>query len=114
MRQPVASPLDALLQQEEVAGHELVFGELLIGNRGGRSEILEQYEQLPYARNVAHFDVLSLVQIRKLYGRGVGWIDVHLLASALVEGMKLWTADSRLVAVAKELGVAWGEPDRVN
>lgn len=114
MRHPTAESLDALLRQEQVAGHELVFGELLIGDRGGRTAVLDEYRDLPFARTIAHSDVLSLVYIRKLHGRGVSWIDVHLLASALIEGMKLWTADARFAAIAKELGVAWGEPDRVN
>jgi predicted nucleic acid-binding protein len=51
--------------------------------------------------------VIEFVRGRKLNGRGVGWIDVHLLASALVSRVRLWTADSRLHAVASELGVAY-------
>ncbi|HWF07860.1 MAG TPA: PIN domain-containing protein [Bryobacteraceae bacterium] len=114
MRHPVAQRLDALLRQEQVAGHELVYGELLIGDRGGRTAFLPTYEKFYYARTVPHSDVVSLVSIRKLHGRGVGWIDTQLLASALIEGMKLWTADPRFAAIAEELGVAWGAPHRVN
>jgi predicted nucleic acid-binding protein len=106
-RAPYARELDKLLSLDEVAGHELVYGELLIGDRGGRGELLAAYEQVHQARIVPHFDVVEFVRKRKLHGLGVGWIDIHLLASALVEGMRLWTADPRLSTMASELGVTY-------
>jgi len=57
---------------------------------------------------VAHDDVVAFVQSRRLHGRGVGWIDAHLLASALVGRLKLWTTDPRLAVVAAELGIGYG------
>jgi len=57
---------------------------------------------------VAHDDVVAFVQSRRLHGRGVGWIDTHLLASALVGRLKLWTTDPRLAVVAAELGIGYG------
>jgi len=56
---------------------------------------------------VPHGDVVTFVRERRLYGRGVGWIDAHLLASTLVGRLKLWTTDSRLATLAKELGIAY-------
>jgi predicted nucleic acid-binding protein len=56
---------------------------------------------------VPHLDVVSFVRARKLHGRGIGWIDAHLLASALVGGAPLWTADERLARLARELGIAY-------
>jgi len=56
---------------------------------------------------VPHREIVEFVRHRNLHGRGVGWIDVHLLASALVGRLYLWTADSRLSAMATELGVAY-------
>jgi hypothetical protein len=56
---------------------------------------------------VSHRDVVTFVRDRKLSGRGAGWIDIHLLASALVGRMSLWTADPRFAALALELGVAY-------
>jgi predicted nucleic acid-binding protein len=106
-RMPHAMALDALLDRDEVAGHELVYGELLIGDRAGRAKLFAAYEEIRQASMVPHWEVVAFVRHRALYGRGVGWIDVHLLASAIVEQMPLWTADSRLFAVAKELGVAF-------
>jgi predicted nucleic acid-binding protein len=106
-RPPYATTLDGLLDRDEVAGHELVYGELLIGDRAGREKLLGAYERIRQASMVPHSEVVAFVRSRGLAGRGVGWIDVHLLASALVEQLPLWTADSRLFSVAQELGVAY-------
>lgn len=95
---------------EEVAGHELVYGELLVGDRGGRRKLLAAYEHIHRARTVPHDEVVEFVRDRDLHGRGVGWIDIHLLASALVGRLHLWTADPRFVSVAAELGVGYDAP----
>ncbi len=109
-RAPFAGELDRLLGLDEVTGHELVFGELLIGDRGGRRKLLATYEQMHEAEMIPHRDVVEFVRSRDLHGRGVGWVDVHLLASAIVGRLKLWTADPRLHTVADELGVAYHPP----
>ena len=106
-RAPCAAELDRLLGLDEVTGHELVYGELLIGDRGGRSKLLAAYERMHQAAIVPHRDVVAFVRDRDLHGRGMGWIDVHLLASAIVGRCHLWTADPRFSAVAAELGVAY-------
>jgi predicted nucleic acid-binding protein len=106
-RAPYAIELDRLLGIDEVAGHELVYGELLIGDRGGRRMLLSAYEQMHQAGIVPHREVVAFARDRDLSGRGVGWIDIHLLASAIVERLQLWTVDPRFAAVAKELGVAY-------
>jgi predicted nucleic acid-binding protein len=109
-RAPYANELHRLLGLEEVSGHELVYGELLIGDRGGRARLFAAYEQMPQAAIVPHHDVVDFVRHRDLHGRGVGWIDVHLLASALVNRLRLWTANPRLSAMATELGVGYELP----
>ena len=106
-RAPFATELQRLLDREEAAGHDLVYGELLIGDRGGRSKLLAAYEQMHQARAVPHRDVVAFVRHRKLHGRGVGWIDIHLLASAIAGRFQLWTADPRLATLARELGAAY-------
>lgn len=106
-RAPFAAELDRLLERDEVMGHDLVFGELLIGDRGGRPKLLTAYGQMSQASTVAHTEVVAFVRDRRLHGRGVGWIDVHLLASTLVDRARLWTADPRLAALAGELAVAY-------
>jgi predicted nucleic acid-binding protein len=106
-QQPYLAEMHRLLARNEAAGHELVYGELLIGDRGGRTKFLSSYEQIYQARMVPHDEVVAFVRHRRLHGLGVGWIDVHLLASALAERMQLWTADTAFAAVAQEAGVAY-------
>jgi len=106
-REPFFSEARKLMRMEQTASHELVYGELLMGEIGGRREFLRGYERSRQAALVSHHEVVDMVYRRKLQGRGVGWIDVHLLASALVSRMQLWTADPRLAAIAGELGVGY-------
>lgn len=106
-REPYASGLDQLLGRDEVIGHELVFGELLIGDRGGRAKLLTAYALMQQAGTVPHVEAVEFVRTRRLFGLGVGWIDVHLLASALVGRFQLWTADPRFQAMAEQLGIAY-------
>jgi predicted nucleic acid-binding protein len=106
-RAPYAAKLDELLSRDEVSGHDFVYGELLIGDKGGRKHLLATYEQMHHAPAVSHADVVEFVRSRRLHGRGIGWIDAHLLASALVARLKLWTTDPRLIVLASELGIAY-------
>jgi predicted nucleic acid-binding protein len=106
-RSPYAAELEGLLSRDEVSGHNFVYGELLIGDRGGRKQLLEDYEQIHQAPVVPHSDVVAFVRARRLLGRGVSWIDAHLLASALVGHLKLWTTDPRLETVAREFGIGY-------
>jgi predicted nucleic acid-binding protein len=110
-RAPFVEELGRLLDVDEVAGHDLVYGELLIGDRGGRKRLLDDYGKLFHAAIVPHSDVVAFVEIRSLHGRGIGWIDVHLLASALVSHLRLWTADPRLSVIASEFGVDYRVPN---
>jgi predicted nucleic acid-binding protein len=106
-RDPYAPELDALLSRDEVSGHDFVYGELLIGDKGGRKQLLADYEQMHQAPVVSHHDVVEFVRDRRLHGRGIGWIDAHLLASALVGRLRLWTTDPALATTAKQLGIAY-------
>jgi predicted nucleic acid-binding protein len=107
---PYAAELDRLLARDEVSGHQLVYGELLIGDRGGRQKLLESYERIHQAPVIPHQDVVKFVRKRKLHGAGIGWIDAHLLASALVGNLKLWSLDSYVSALAREFKVAYEVP----
>jgi len=104
-RAPYSGDLDQLLRREEVSGHEFVLGELLVGGKGGRQQLLADYIVMHQAATVPHREVVEFVRQRRLHGRGIGWIDTHLLASALVSRVRLWTADPRLAVVATELGI---------
>jgi predicted nucleic acid-binding protein len=104
---PYGAKLQQLLNLDQVAGHDLVYGELFIGDRGGRKTLLSEYERMPHVATLAHDEVVAFARHRNLNGRGVSWIDVHLLASAVVEALPVWTADARFAALARELGVAY-------
>jgi predicted nucleic acid-binding protein len=109
-RTPYAVHLDDLLDLNEVAGHDLIYGELLIGDLGSRGELLTSYERMHQVPNVSHAESVTFVRVRKLHGRGIGWIDANLLASAIVAGVPLWTADERLATLANELGILYQPP----
>lgn len=86
--------------------HPWVHGELALGGLGShRESVLSQLDWLPEAPLVADHEVMRLIGARRLSGRGIGWVDVQLLASALVAGAGLWTFDIRLATVAAELDV---------
>lgn len=106
-RSPYVQEMDRLLALDEVAGHELVYGELLVGDIGGRRNVLQLYEQMHKVSSVSHREAVEFVRSRKLQGRGAGWIDIHLLASALVGRVYLWTADLHLAAIAGELNIGY-------
>jgi predicted nucleic acid-binding protein len=97
--------LSAALEAGEVWCHPFVVGELALGNLQNREEILSLLQALPPVETATHKEVLALVQERSLMGRGLGWVDVHLLASALLTGVRLWTLDRRLRVTAEEMGL---------
>ena len=103
--------LAALLEQGAVICHPFVTGEIACGSLKSRAASLELLQDLPMAA-VAEFDeVLGYIDRYKLHGKGIGYVDVHLLvATALTSGAKLWTLDRRLHAVALELGCAQSGP----
>jgi hypothetical protein len=105
--QPFASELDDLLSDKKVLAHQMIYGELLIGDVGGRLPLLSEYVRLPQALVSRHRDVVALVRDKQIHGRGIGWVDSHLLASAYVYGYQLWAVDLRLHRVADELGIAY-------
>ncbi len=99
--------LSDLLFEEQVLSHHFVVGELACGKFTHRSEILTLMKNLVHAPVVAHNDVLTFVEAHALMGSGLGWIDVHLLASASRVGERLWTRDNRLARAARRLGVSF-------
>lgn len=96
----------ALVEAEEVLVHPFVIGELAMGRLRSREQTLSDLCDMEPAILVADDDVLRMVEIRALHGRGIGFVDAHLLASVLhTPEAKLWTRDKRLRAIAAELGV---------
>ena len=104
--------LGALLKNRRVILHPFVLGELACGNLPKRAETIAYLEELPVAALASEPDVRHLLESRRFWGSGLGWIDMHLLASALIEESNLWTADRAMAGAAKHLGIAF--PDSPN
>ena len=95
------------LENARVLKHPFVIGELACGNLTNRKEVLRLLGALPKAPTATDHEVLTFIEQNALMGRGVGYIDVHLLASvALAASARLWTLDKRLATIAVELGFA--------
>lgn len=93
-----------LLGEGGVLTHPFVIGELGLGNLRNRPIVLELLRQMPRAVSATDDEVLSFIEANRLHGLGVGYIDVHLLASAkLTVGVRVWTRGQRLAAVAERL-----------
>jgi predicted nucleic acid-binding protein len=101
--------LVALLEQGQVWTHPFVIGELACGNLARRTTLLSSLSELPQVATVSHAEVLAFIEGQRLMGRGLGWIDVHLLAAARLANLGFWTVDRRLAAAANELGLVMQE-----
>lgn len=100
-----SADLARFLDAGEVLVHPFVIGELACGNLRNRREILDLLGGLPSAVTATDAEVLHFVDERRLAGKGIGWIDAHLLAStALTAGARLWTRDRRLATIAGHFG----------
>ena len=102
--------LISLLNSTQVATHPFVIGELACGNLSNRVIFLSLLKNLPTIQAALHDEVLYFIEHNQLMGRGIGFIDAHLLASlALSKQTFLWTQDKRLAALAEKLGMAFNE-----
>lgn len=102
--------LGALLNRSQVLMHPFVLGELACGNLRNRSEVLRLLKNLPQAPVASDEEVLFFIERNMLMGRGIGYVDAHLLAAVTLGGsMHLWTRDRRLRSVAESLELAYGE-----
>ena len=84
-------------------------GELSCGNLKNRAEILSLLQTLPMATLAEHIEVMQFIENYRLMGKGLGYIDMHLLASAMLSHVPLWTLDKKVNQISPKLGVAYGE-----
>jgi len=98
--------LSEQLEADQVWTHPFVIGELACGSLSPRNEIVRLLSVLDAAPLIDHDEALAFLDRRQLSGRGLGWIGVHLLASANLLQLPLWSRDKRLAAAARELGLA--------
>jgi hypothetical protein len=106
-REAYVTHLDGPLRRDGVAGHEFIYRELLAGDRGVRGIGLAADERMYQAQTFGSAELVALVRGRKLHRRGIGWIDVHRLASVMTGGLHLWTVDLSFAPCAEELGIAY-------
>jgi len=99
--------LAKLLINAEVACHSFIIGELACGNIANRAEILNLLRSLPLAPAINLDEYLYFVERNQLYGIGIGFVDVHLLASAKLAGVPLWTNDKKLQQAASSLELSY-------
>jgi predicted nucleic acid-binding protein len=97
--------LKALLLDDQVLCHPFVVGELACGSLQNRNEILTMLRALPQAELIEHDEVIRFMDVRRLYGQGIGWVDAHLLSSTLFTRCALWTFDKPLRRAATTLNV---------
>jgi hypothetical protein len=101
--------LERLLADGEVMCHPFIIGELACGNLKNRHEILTLLQRLPLANQAKHEEVLELIEQNRLAGKGLGYIDVHLSASAVLTGVRMWTYDKRLNEANEGLGIRYAK-----
>ena len=92
-----------LLNDGNVACHPFVIGELACGNLRNRTAILSLLEAIPMTIAAEHEEVLAFIENHSLMGKGLGYVDVHLLASVALSGLPIWTLDKKLEQVADML-----------
>ena len=98
--------LSRLLEAGQVWIHPFVIGELACGSHSQRRKVLMLLSALPAAPMAEHDQVMDFVETHCLFGKGLGWIDMHLLVSAQIVRLPFWSLDKRLSVVANELGLA--------
>ncbi len=94
-----------MLDEEDVACHPYIIGELACGTMKNRVEILDLLRSLPMVKTTTQEEILFFIDENKLMGQGLGYIDVHLLSSAVLSDIPIWTLDKYLAKAASRLGV---------
>jgi predicted nucleic acid-binding protein len=102
-----------LAEGEQLLTHPFILGELALGSIKNRRHFLETFAQLPMAIAATNDEVLALIEHHSLFGRGIGYLDAHLIASVmLTDNTKIWTFDRRMQAVVADLECAADLPGR--
>jgi predicted nucleic acid-binding protein len=105
--------LASRLEECEILMHTVVLGELATGNLFRRSKTLAWLRSLPMARHGTVEECLAFIESERLWGRGVGWNDVQLLAAARLSNVPLWSLDLPLIQAAQKLGIAYATKTRL-
>jgi predicted nucleic acid-binding protein len=101
--------LERLLNDGDVVCHPFIVGELACGNLKNRAEILSLLQALPTSIQAEHDEVMKFIENNRLMGKGLGYVDVHLLAAASLTGAPLWTIDKKLDDVSQKMWLNFTE-----
>ncbi|MDQ3000493.1 MAG: type II toxin-antitoxin system VapC family toxin [Fibrobacterota bacterium] len=96
-----------LLESGDVICHPLVLGEIACGNLASRKEVLHRLSLLPTTPMVRHSELLAFIEAHRLSGLGLGFIDMHLLAAANLEGISIWSREKALRKAAEKLKISY-------
>lgn len=99
--------LEELLNEGQAVCHPFIIGELACGNLKNRSLILSLLKSLPVATVAEHDEIMHFIENKNLMGRGLGYVDMHLLASAVLSGTLVWTLDQKLDSSSEKLGLKY-------
>lgn len=99
--------LEALLYSEQISTHPFIIGEIALGNLRNRKPVLQMLNYLSKAIVASDDEMSVFIENHHLYGKGIGHIDAHLLASALLTKTYIWTKDKKLKEIAMNLGCAY-------
>jgi predicted nucleic acid-binding protein len=99
--------LETLLNDDHVVCHLFIIGELACGNLSKRTEILSLLQTLPLANHAEHEEVMHFIENYSLMGKGLGYIDMHLIVSAILTRVSIWTLDKKLREVSSKLGLGY-------
>lgn len=100
--------LAQLLTQGQVCIHPMITGELACGNLKNRGQLIDLWQSLPCSIEASHQEALLFLESHRLMGKGIGFVDLHLLSStALTANTLLWTHDKRLASIAKSLNIEY-------
>ena len=101
------SDLEQLLNNGELMCHPYIVGELACGNMKNRHEVISLLQLLPLATLARHEEILQFIEMNHLMGKGLGYIDIHLAASAVLSGVPILSYDKKLNEVSEGLGIRY-------
>ena len=99
--------LENLLNHDQVMCHPFIIGEIACGNIKNRTEILSLLQSLPMAIQVSDEEVLEFIEDNLLMGQGLGYVDMHLSASARLSEVPIWTLDTKFSKTNRKLGISY-------
>ncbi|MEA3288445.1 MAG: type II toxin-antitoxin system VapC family toxin [Candidatus Marinimicrobia bacterium] len=100
---------EKLLSEFSIFSHPFIIGELACGNLRNRQQIIHLLQELPQALVASDDEVLKFIDVNHLTGKGLGYVDMHLLASTKLSGLRIWTRDRRMKEAAITLDVNWNQ-----